>query len=170
MSKNLQIVQKISKVLGILSKIGFIMSIVGLVFCIVGLVLSIVGGLSVEFAAKIANESEITMKQVTGYCLAGLLVCIVAVISAKLHRDYFEMEQKAGTPFTQDGAKGIRTLGIVNIVAPFICFISAAIVNSIFKCNMELDAAGSMTTGIVMILLSYVFAYGAELESKKVSE
>ena len=166
MSKNLQIVQKISKVLGILSKIAFIISIVGLVCCIVGLVLSIVGGLSPELAARVAKEDNITMKQVSGYCLSGLLICIVSVIVAKLHKDYFEMEQKAGTPFTQDGAKGIRTLGIINIVAPFICFISAAIVNSIFKCNMELDAGGSMITGIVMILLSYIFAYGAELEEK----
>lgn len=170
MSKNLTIVQKISKVLGIISKIGFIMSIVGLVFCIVGIVLSIVGGLSVEFAAKITNDTTVTMKQVTGYCLAGLVVCIVAVIATKLHRDYFEMEQKAGTPFTQDGAKAIRTLGIVNIVAPFICFITVAIINSVFKINMELEAGGSMTTGIVMIFLSYIFAYGAELEEKKVSE
>jgi len=84
MSKNLTIVQKISKVLGILSKIGYIMSIVGLVFCIVGLVLSIVGGLSMQFAQKFIKaelENDITMKQVTGYCIAGLVVCIVAVIA-----------------------------------------------------------------------------------------
>ncbi|MGX8685950.1 MAG: hypothetical protein ACSW73_03900, partial [Spirochaetales bacterium] len=70
MSKNLQTVQKISKVLGILSKIAFIMSIVGLVCCIVGLVLSVVGGLSPELAAKVAKEDNITMKQVSGYCLS----------------------------------------------------------------------------------------------------
>lgn len=166
MSKNLQTVQKISKVLGILSKIAFIMSIVGLVCCIVGLVLSVVGGLSPELAAKVAKEDNITMKQVSGYCLSGLLICIVSVIVAKLHKDYFEMEQAAGTPFTQESAKAFRTLGIVNLVAPFICVIAVAIVNSIFKIKMDYNMDGSFMTGVAMILLSFVFAYGSELEEK----
>jgi len=166
MSKNLQIVQKISKVLGILAKIGFIMSLVGLVCCIVGLVLSLVGGLSQELAAKIVKEGDVTMKQVAGYCLGGLIICIVSVIVTKLHKDYFEMEQAAGTPFTQESAKGFRTLGIVNLAAPLICTILVAIVNSIFKIKVDYHVDGSFTTGVVMILLSFVFAYGAELEEK----
>jgi len=173
MSRNLTIVQKISKVLGILSKIGFIMSIVGLVFCIVGLVLSVVGGLSMEFAQKIVKaelESDITMKQVTGYCLAGLVICIVSVVVTKAHKDYFEMEQKVGTPFTAEGAKSFRTLGIMNIAAPLICIVAVAIIRSIFKINFDYSADGSFGTGIAMILLSFVLAYGAELEEKKVAK
>jgi len=173
MSRNLTIVQKISKVLGILSKIGFIMSIVGLVCCIVGLVLSVVGGLSMEFAQKFVKaelENNITMKQVTGYCLSGLVVCIVSVIVTKAHKDYFEMEQKVGTPFTAEGAKSFRTLGIMNIVAPLINVVAVAIVNSIFKIRFEYTVDGSMGVGIAMILISFVLAYGAELESKKVAE
>jgi hypothetical protein len=166
MSKNLQIVQKISKVLGILAKIGFIMSIVGLVCCIVGFVLSMVGGLSQEFAAKVVKEGNVTMKQVAGYCMGGLVICIASVIVTKLHKDYFEMEQAAGTPFTQDSAKAFRTLGIVNLVAPLICTILVEIINSILKIKVDYHVDGSFTTGIVMILLSFVFAYGAELEEK----
>ena len=166
MSRNLTIVQKISKVLGILSKIGFIMSIVGLVCCIVGLVLSIVGGLSQELAAKIVKEGNVTMKQVSGYCLGGLVICIVSVIVTKLHKDYFQMEQAAGTPFTLESAKAFRTLGIVNLVAPFICTILIAIINSVLKIKVDYSIDGSFTIGIVMILLSFVFAYGAELEEK----
>ena len=166
MSKNLQIVQKISKVLGILAKIGFIISIVGLVCCIVGHVLSMVGGLSQEFAAKVVKEGNVTMKQIAGYCMGGLIVCIVSVIVTKLHKDYFEMEQAAGTPFTQESAKGFRTLGIVNLAAPLICTILVEIINSILKIKVDYHIDGSFTTGIVMILLSFVFAYGAELEEK----
>ena len=166
MSKNLTIVQKISKVLGILSKIGYIMSIVGLVCCIVGLVLSVVGGISTQFAQKF----DITMKQVIGYCLAGLVICIVSVVVTKAHKDYFEMEQKVGTPFTAEGAKSFRTLGIMNIVAPLVCIIAVAIIRSVFKINFDYSADGSFGTGIAMILLSFVLAYGAELEEKKVSE
>ena len=167
MSRNHEIVQKISKVLGILSKIAFICSIVGSALCLVGISVLAVAGKNPEIAAKIMEGANLTIKQTIGACAVGLVYCISSVLTSKWHMDYFLMEQKEGTPFTADGAKAFRTLGIVNIVVPFVAVIIASILESIFKCPHEVRPDLSFGLGIAMILLSYVFAYGAELEKKK---
>jgi len=167
MSKNLEIVQKTSKVLGILSKIGYICSIVGAILCLVGIAILVVANGNPEIVAKIQESAKLTLKQTIGACVVGLVYCLSAILVTKWHMNYFLMEQKEGTPFTEEGAKAFRTLGIVNIVAPLSAVIIASILEAIFKCPHEARPDVSFGMGIAMILISFVFAYGAELEKKK---
>lgn len=79
---------------------------------------------------------------------------------------YFKAEQTDGTPFTHSGADRIRRLGIQSIVLPLVAVILAAVISSSLGLpeNMEWSNGFSVMLGIVLILASVVFHYGAELE------
>ena len=84
---------------------------------------------------------------------------------------YFKAEQADGTPFTHSGAEQIKRLGILTVALPLAAVILSAIVCAVF--GLPHDAAGdrgdltSAATGIVLILASLIFRYGAELEEKR---
>ena len=166
---NLQIVQKTSKVLGIICRVFYILCMVGAIASLVGVVLTSVAFFFPSLVEEAEKNSGITLFQVMGYCLSGLVVCIAGIIVNKAHRDYFLMEQEVGTPFTADGAKAFRTLGIMNIIVPVVTMVVVAIISAIFK-TRNLETYGGLGLGIAMILLSYVLAYGAELEERKQAE
>lgn len=80
----------------------------------------------------------------------------------------FKTEQADGPPFTHSGADQIRSLGIKTIVMPLVAVIISAVVYSCFGLTNAPDwsNAVSVELGIVLILASLVFHYGAELETK----
>lgn len=166
MSRNLAIVQKTSRVLEIICKVVSILCLVGLIGCIVGAVVMGIFHFFPEIKHEIESRSGIGIKQYFGGCLAGFVACTAAFVGAKAHKDYFAMEQKTGTPFTPEGARAFRTLGILNIALPLGTVILTAIIEAIFKCRGTVRFDFSIGLGLAMILLSYVFAYGAELEKK----
>lgn len=164
MSKNLKVVQTTSRVLEIISKVVFILCMVGAVCATVGVVLLSLSYVFPKLVDKIQDESGRRVFQLIGDCLVGVVVSIQGLIVSKAHKDYFAMEQKDGTPFTSEGAKAFRTLGIMNIVAPLIAMIVSSIIGAIFGCWDDIRLDISFGLGISMILLSFVFAYGAEIE------
>ena len=164
MSKNLKVVQTTSRVLEIICKVIFILCMVGAITAMVGVVLLSLSYVFPKLVDKIQDESGRTVFQLIGDCLIGVVVSIQGIIVAKAHKDYFAMEQREGTPFTIDGAKAFRTLGIMNLVAPIITMVVAAIIGAIFDCWNDFRMDFSMGLGLSMILLSFVFAYGAERE------
>ena len=171
MSKNLKVVQTTARVLEILCRIVFVCSIIGAVGSMVGIItLSLLKTLGPSVVDRIESETGRTLLQIIGYCVIGFILSSVEIVVSKMHRDYFIMEQKAGTPFTPEGAAAFRTLGIFDVVVPISLAIVSAIVAAIFKCGRDLRLDFSIGMGIAMILLSYVFAYGAELQSSKAPE
>ena len=84
---------------------------------------------------------------------------------------YFKAEQADGTPYTRHGADRILHLGILTIVLPLVAAILSALVCELL--TLPQDAVrdwgnlGSLTMGIVLILASLIFRYGAELEMQK---
>lgn len=166
MSKNLETIQKISKVLGVITKVLFIMTMVGAVCSLAALVFMFVCNGNADMVTKIESNGKYTMGQIIGYCIIGVVVCITHLIVLKAHRNYFLMEQKAGTPFTTEGAKAFRALGIMNIVAPMVCIIVSSIIASVSRIGDEIHMEAGIGIGVAMILLSFVLAYGAELEKK----
>lgn len=80
---------------------------------------------------------------------------------------YLKMELADGTPFTHRGADRIRGLGIRTIVLPLVAAILIAVVYAVFdlpgNAVNHWDNAYSVTMGIVLILASLIFRYGAEL-------
>ncbi|MDO5541390.1 MAG: hypothetical protein Q4F83_15205 [Eubacteriales bacterium] len=81
---------------------------------------------------------------------------------------YFKAEQADGTPFTYSGADQIKSLGIKTIVMPLIAVIISAVIYSCFGMTDAPDwsNAVSVVLGIVLILASLMFHYGAELEMR----
>lgn len=166
MSRNLVIVQKTARVLEIICKVVSILCLVGLIGCVVGAVMVGIFHFFPDVKHTVESRSGYGLRQIFGACVCGSVVSAAGFVGAKAHKDYFAMEQKAGTPFTTEGAKAFRTLGILNIALPIGTAILTAIIAAIFKCWGELRADFSLGVGIAMILLSFVFAYGAELEEK----
>lgn len=167
MSKNLKVVQTTCRVLEIICKVGFILCLVGAICATLGVVFLSISNFFPKLVDKIESDSGRTVFQFIGSCLIGVVVCIQGIIVSKAHKDYFAMEQKDGTPFTFEGAKAFRTLGIMNIVAPLIAMIVSSIIGAICRCWDDIRLDISFGLGISMILLSFVFAYGAEIEQGK---
>jgi len=167
MSDNLRIVQKICHVMEIIYKVLTIICLVGLICCVVGVVALSICSFFPNAKSMIEDESGRKLMQLIGLCLSGFVISMAHFIVLKAHRDFFAMEQKAGTPFTMEGARAFRTLGIMNIAVPIATTVVAAIIGAIFKCRGDFRLDIEVGLGIAMILLSFVFAYGAELEEKK---
>ena len=167
MSRNLKVVQTTSRVLEIICKVLFILCMVGAIGAMVGVVFLSIANLFPKLVEKIQDESGRKVVQLIGDCLVGVVVSIEGILVSKAHKDYFAMEQKDGTPFTFEGAKAFRTLGIMNMVAPLIAMVVAAIISAIFNCWSDIRLDVSFGLGLSMILLSFVFAYGAEIEQGK---
>ena len=170
MSKNLKVIQTTSRVLEIIYKVVGILCLVGAICCLVGIGFLAFSRAFPKLAETITSESGRTVKQLIGDCIVGFIVATTYFVVCKAHRDFFAMEQKVGTPFTMECAASFRVLGIIDIVVPISLIIVVSIVSAIFKCWNDIRLDVSFGAGIAMILLSFVFAYGAELEQGKGKE
>ncbi|MBR4426624.1 MAG: hypothetical protein IKS77_02890 [Spirochaetales bacterium] len=164
MSKNLKVIQTTSRVLEIIYKVVGILCLVGAIGSLIGIAFLIISGSFPSIAEKITSESNRTVSQLIGDCLVGFIIAASSFVVCKAHRDFFAMEQKIGTPFTMECAKAFRTLGIIDVVFPISLAIVTSIVSAIFKCWNDIRLDVSIGAGVAMILISFVFAYGAELK------
>ena len=152
--KSLQTIQKTFRIFQTLTKVMMVLSFVWAGLAALGLLCGIVwyNGGSVVGADQ------------------GMLLALTdgTLLAFALH--YFKAEQADGTPFTKRGADEIRRLGIRTIVLPLVAAILAATVHAVFhlpaNAGSDWSNAYSLTMGIVLILASLVFRYGAELEEK----
>ena len=164
--KTLNIIQKLSKIGKVLSKIMFIFCIVGFCGCIVGI-------LSMALGAP-NTEAEVTVGTVYAAMAAGMILCAGEAVLAKFAEHYFNCELTDGTPFTFAGAKEIQRLGILTICLPIGTQIVAEIVHAVMEQTMQgvaplrLDSSGSVTLGVMFIVMSLICRYGATMyeESK----
>lgn len=177
--KNVQIVFKIGKVL---SKIAFIAWLVGACICAAGLIalpfgadgVLKIGGVTLHglmgLEAGEANAAAIAV-------MAGWLIISIGVtVVAKFAEKYFTNELKAGTPFTEDGAKELMRLGILTAAVPLGCNIVAEIivgvVTGIFgiaesaATDISYDCSTAIMLGAMFIIISLICNYGAELGKK----
>lgn len=171
--KSLHTIQKTFQVFQILTKIAFIFSIVGASICAVGALCTIAGytgGQALRFFGEpitfyVGRED---MQQVMAVLLSDMVVLTTEAILLRFAGQYFQEEQTAGTPFTEKGANLIKKLGIRCIWMP----IAAAVIASTIAVCFGVERGGdlsdlpSVATGIVLILASLIFRYGAELEQK----
>ena len=81
---------------------------------------------------------------------------------------YFKAEQAEGTPFTENGANLIRKLGICCIWMPIVAIVIASVITVCLGVEQSGDVSNlpSLITGVVLILASLIFRYGAELEER----
>lgn len=164
--KSLKIVQGIIKVLSIFVQIGF-------VFTIVGALLSLIGGISLLCSSYLSENivkfimSEVRVDSMTELGVALVSECVyltsVAIAMGFICR-YFKNELNDGTPFTHRGAKELLKTGIIYLAVPLGGLCLSAIIMSIAGVSENLISNESeIASGVAMILISFVFRYGADL-------
>lgn len=169
----LEKVQKAFHAFGIIAKIAMI-------FCIIGAAVSAIGALCL--AAELPGSHAITLlgKPVNlvffsfdGDTSFALMLSYTVMLTAEavlmgLTCSYLKKEQTDGTPFTVSGADTVRKLGIRFMVIPIITMIIVSVIAEAFDAG-EISEVGNMPsvfTGIVLIVVSVIFRYGAELEEE----
>ena len=173
--KSLETIQKTFRVFQTLTRIGMILSFVWAGMAALGLLCSILwyfGGSATGTGQQLLNTLTVTggLNEMIGTLLTDTILALTDGTLLIFALRYFKAEQAAGTPFTMRGADQIKHLGIRTIVLPLVAAILAAIVYEIF--DLPQSAAGdwnnlsSLAMGIVLILASLVFRYGAELEER----
>lgn len=179
MKKTLSTIQTLFKLGKVLSTIAFVCSVVAASLSLVGIVCLAagaekvfqVGGVTVH--GIVANKAGMTTDQMISAISVWLIVIVAQAVLAWFAKTYFKRELAAGTPFTLEGAKELKRLGILTIVLPLGANIVAAIVNGIlaeFLSNtwkFDMDNDGSVSLGIMFLVLALVCRYVAELEQGK---
>lgn len=171
--KSLQSVQKAFRVFQILAKLAFIFSIVGASICAVGALCAVAwhnGGtvfsLFGEPITFYAGGED--MRQAMAVLLSDLVYLTIDAILLFFAGRYFKTEQAEGTPFTENSANLIRKLGIRCIWMPIVAIVIASAITVCLGAEQNGDVSNlpSVVTGIVLILASLIFRYGAELEAR----
>ena len=171
--RSLQTVQKTFRVFQILTKIAFIFSIVGASICAVGALCAMAwytGGqvfsLFGEPITFFAGRED--MHRAMAVLLSELVCLTTDAILLGFAGRYFKTEQAEGTPFTESGADLIKKLGIRCIWMPIVAVVIASVITVCLGVESSSDISNlpSVVTGIVLILASLIFRYGAELEKQ----
>ncbi|MBQ7499936.1 MAG: hypothetical protein IJT91_03485 [Clostridia bacterium] len=178
--KSLKTIQTLAKIAKIISRIVFIVSIVMLCLSVLGMVSVAVGGDAVLETTNsnmkmVIAEFDKDLSVADLYCTFGLSILISAgsILVSRFAVRYFENELKAGTPFTAEGAKELFSLGIMSIAASLVTSVVGSILISICKkynggeLIFEGNNSGSIILGIVFLIFSVVFKYGAELRHNR---
>lgn len=175
--KSLQTIQKTFRVFQILTKIAFVCSIVGASVCAVGALCAVtwysggtVFGLFGEPVTIFAGGGG--LNQTLAVLLSDLILLVTEAILLAFTGRYLKIEQAEGTPFTENGANLIRKLGIRCIWMPIVAIVLASVVTVCLGVEENGDVSNlpSVVTGIVLILASLIFRYGAELEERNRSQ
>lgn len=182
--KTLKVIQTIAKIAKVLSTIFFVIGIVGFCLCVVGIIFLAVGFDSVQIGSVtvrsiIAKNAEMSNTELYMVMVSGLIECAVMAVLCKFTEIYCKHELSDGTPFTLSGSKELFRLGILRLAIPLAAQILLSIVLAILvhgsaevnKVTVSSNG-GSFGVGLVLLLLSLVFRFGAQkdAEAKAVQE
>lgn len=175
--KSLQTIQKTFRVFQILTKIAFVCSIVGACVCAVGALCAVTwysGGTVFSLFGKPVTifAGGGGLNQTLAVLLSDLILLVTEAILLAFTGRYLKIEQAEGTPFTENGANLIRKLGIRCIWMPIVAIVLASVVTVCLGVEENSDVSNlpSVVTGIVLILASLIFRYGAEQEERNRSQ
>jgi len=174
--KSLQTIQKTCKVFQTLTKIAMILCFIGSGLLLLGLICGIVIS---STGAVIAGNMETLYRltssasffEMVGSLLAEFVVTLTDALLFFHAWKYFSAEQADGTPFSRRGADMMKRLGILLIVLPAVSAILAWGICTIFSVPQvkapDLGSEASIVLGIMLILVSVILHYGAELEENR---
>lgn len=171
--KSLQTIQKLSKLGRVLCRIAFIVCVVSFCFCAAGIVSLALGAGTLSFGGVtligiIETKAELNVGTLYASMAEAMIICAGETVLAKFAEHYFAGELEDGTPFDVKRADELRRLGILTICIPLGTQIVAEIVHEALAHiwigveTMKLDNAGSVMLGVMFIVLSVIFRYGAE--------
>ncbi|MDO4388857.1 MAG: hypothetical protein Q4C31_07360 [Eubacteriales bacterium] len=182
--KSLHIIQKIFRTGRVLSKIAFVFSVIGFCGCAAGLLSLNLGGGNLIKIGGVTLHGLVDLRHggnvgaITAALAGGLILCAGEAVLARFAEICFKNEGRAGTPFTQSGAKELTRLGILALTIPAGSSIVGSIVEGIVAggMNVETDAllnryfdpAVNIAMGVMFLLIALLCRYGAELRQEKV--
>ena len=172
--KSLQTIQKTFWVFQILVKIAFVFSIIGASFCAVGVLCAVAwyntgGQVFTIFGEPVTVFAEGEgLNQMLAVLLSDMILLVAEAVLLAFAGRYLKTEQAEGTPFTENGANLIQKLGIRCIWMPIVAVVIASVITVCLGVERSGDISNlpSVVTGIVLILASVIFRYGAELEKQ----
>ena len=174
--KSLQTIQKTCKVFQTLTKIAMILCFVGsgllLLGLICGIVISSTGAvISGNMETLYRLTSSASFFEMVGSLLAEFVLTLTDALLFFHAWKYFSAEQADGTPFSHRGADLMKRLGIMLIVLPAVATILVGVLHGIFDMTqIEASDVGNGTSvmmGIILILVSVILRYGADLEANR---
>ena len=170
---SLSAIQKTFRVFRVLAKVAMILSFVWAGLTALGLLCGAVwysGGtvIGADQETLLSLTAADSLNQLVGALLTETVLALTDGTLFLFAFRYFKQEQADGTPFTRGGEEQIRRLGIRTIVLPLVAAILSAVFCKLFAVTEPPDWSNllSLTMGLVLILASLVFRYGAELEKR----
>lgn len=174
--KSLQIIQKTFRVFQTLSKIAMVLSFVWAGLAALGLLCGVlwysggnVFGVNQELLYSLTVTGGLT--EMIDVLLVDMILALTDGILLVFALRYFSAEQADGTPFSHSGADLMKRLGILLIVLPAVATILVGVLHGIFD-MVQIEAADvgngtSVMMGIMLILVSLILRYGAEMEENR---
>ena len=111
---------------------------------------------------------DLRQSAVLAVLLSDMILLVAEAVLLAFAGRYLNTEQAEGTPFTENGANLIQKLGIRCIWMPIVAVVIASVITVCLGVERSGDISNlpSVVTGIVLILASVIFRYGAELEKQ----
>lgn len=107
------------------------------------------------------------MNELTSSMIENLVMAMISIVLCVFAGQYFKTEQADGTQFSDRGAYLVRRLGILNIALSIAGAVLCGIISEILNVGYEGWGDGdNLVIGFILLLLSYIFQYGAELENR----
>lgn len=172
--KTLKTIQTLSKIGRILSKIVFIVCCVCFGFCLFGipsLMLSAeilkIGDITVY--NMIIKDANVSLSSMYNTLAVGAFSFACEAVVAKFAEVYFRRELKVGTPFTFEGSKELRRLGIISLSISVGYSAVVGIWQSIaVRLFSDVEKIGSFNFGvfgfgIAFLIVALLCRHGAEL-------
>ena len=173
MSMQLQRIQKTFRVFYTLTRIAKTLCIVGASFCAAGAACAATmlhGGQVFGLFGEPLEvfTGAVDLKQMYVVLSAVCVQLIGKAILLAFAQSYLKAEQEDGTPFTEQGADRLKLLGIRCIWISIAAVAAAVLIVTLLgaKDGGTIGNRTEVITGIVLILASMIFRYGAELERK----
>ena len=184
MNNNLEKIQKVFGVFKILSRVFMIICFVAAGLALVSAILTLVsgentpimkiGGVSIYLPVFFeTNETALGSEKACWVMAAGFVAAACEGILLAFANRYFTIEQKEGTPFTENGAKLTLRLGITAIVLSVVSAATQGVIYELLKYSElveEFSNSWGVTLGVTLILFSLIIRYGADLEKNREKE
>ncbi|MGN1348102.1 MAG: hypothetical protein ACI4VI_04090, partial [Acutalibacteraceae bacterium] len=120
-----------------------------------------IGGVSI--VGLLMDNTGLAEKEMIGNIFCMFIETVIGSLLFGFAKAYLENELKDGTPFTEKGAKEFLRLGILVCAIPIGGNILISIIANITDINNIYDAGEDIVFGLILILMSFIFSYGAEI-------
>ena len=157
-------------------KAAKIITVIILVACIVGIVFALYAGLTgatfglIDLVIAGGEGISLNGTQISVAVLCAAAELAVSVVIAILILGYLKKEKAAGTPFTFEGARNIRKIGILALVLPIVVQFICSLIESSYSITSEVGFDVNITLALFLLFLSALFNHGAELSAPQDEE